>query len=165
MNFVGVDMWLKMHARLIAIIPGLNRSSEACQKKFNLLYKAYKLAKMANDVSGSNRKECKFFKEFDQWWHQTGTMTKHISASANNSASSLENVEEPEKLDLNEKDQSSDITTTSSLKTGKKSFQEQTYGLFTKMVENSTVMAKNFEKTNALLENMSSQMDRLIEKL
>jgi hypothetical protein len=137
MNFVGVDMWLKMHARLIAIIPGLNRSSEACQKKFNLLYKAYKLAKMA----------------------------KHISASANNSASSLENVEEPEKLDLNEKDQSSDITTTSSLKTGKKSFQEQTYGLFTKMVENSTVMAKNFEKTNALLENMSSQMDRLIEKL
>ena len=133
MNFAGVDMWLNMHVQLSAVIPSLNRSSEACKKKFNLLYKAYKLAKMANDVSGSDHKECKFFEEFDQWWYQTGTMTKNISAFANSSASSLENAEEPEKLDLNEKDQSSDVTATSSLKTGKKSFQEQTYGLFTKM--------------------------------
>jgi hypothetical protein len=58
-----------------------------------------------------------------------------------------------------------DGNTNSSVKFGKKNFQEQTYGLFTQMVENSSVMVKNFEKTNALLEKVERQMDRLIEKL
>jgi hypothetical protein len=53
----------------------------------------------------------------------------------------------------------------SSVKSGKKNFQEQTYNLFTQMVENSSVLVKNFEKTNALLEKVEHQMDRLIDKL
>jgi hypothetical protein len=48
---------------------------EACKKKFNLLFKAFKLAKMANDVSRSYYKECNFFEEFDEWWHQTKIVT------------------------------------------------------------------------------------------
>jgi hypothetical protein len=48
---------------------------------------------------------------------------------------------------------------------GNKNFQEQTFGLFTQMVENSSVMVKNFEKNNTLLKTMDRQMDRLIDKL
>ena len=64
-----------------------------------------------------------------------------------------------------EKEQISEPTLTSSLKSGKKSFQEQNFGLFIQMVENNFVMVKNFEKTNVLLERVDRQMDRLIDKL
>jgi hypothetical protein len=67
MSYAGVDTWLKLHSRMIAIILGLNRTSEACKKKFNVLYKQYRLDKMANGISGSDRKECKYYEAFDQW--------------------------------------------------------------------------------------------------
>jgi hypothetical protein len=35
----GVDVWVKLHARLLALIPGLNRSAKACKKKFNTHFK------------------------------------------------------------------------------------------------------------------------------
>ena len=57
-----------------------------------------------------------------------------------------------------EKDQNSnDIlisTTALAIKVDKKNFQKQCYGIFIQMVENSSVMVKNFEKTNALLEKV-----------
>jgi hypothetical protein len=159
MSYACVDTWLKLHSRMIAIIPGLNCTSKAYKKKFNVLYKQYRLAKMANGISGSDHKECKYYEAFDQWWHQTGTKKKHVTASANESNSVQDIIEE------SEKGQSLDGNTNSLVKSSKKNFQEQTYGLFTQMVENSSVMVKNFEKTNALLEKVERQMDRLIDKL
>jgi hypothetical protein len=53
----------------VAIIPSLNYTSEAHKKKFNVLYKQYHLGKMANGISRSDRKECKYYEAFDQWWH------------------------------------------------------------------------------------------------
>jgi hypothetical protein len=35
----SVDVWVKLHARMLALIHGLNRSVEACKKKFNTLFK------------------------------------------------------------------------------------------------------------------------------
>jgi len=64
-----------------------------------------------------------------------------------------------------EKGQNSAITTNSSKKQTKKNLQDQTHSMFTQMVENSTMMVRNFEKTNALLEKVERQMDRLIDKL
>jgi len=37
--------------------------------------------------------------------------------------------------------------------------------MFIQMVENSIIMGRNFEKTNALLEKVERQMDQLIDKL
>lgn len=161
----GVDTWLKLHARLIAVIPGLNRTAEACKKKFNSMYKLYKEDKVANGISGSNRHACKFYDSFDQWWHQTGTVKKHVTASANDSASVGDST-----TDIEKHPSSSDTPTpapsqTLATKVDKKNFQEQCYGVFMQMAENSSVMVKNFEKTNALLENVERQMDRLIDKL
>jgi hypothetical protein len=49
------------------------------------------------------------------------------------------------------------------VKTSKKSFQEQTFGIFSEMVENKTVMAKNIEGSTSLLVNMTSRINRLID--
>jgi hypothetical protein len=46
----SVDVWVKLHTHLLALIPRLNRSVEACKKKFNTLFKQYKVDKMANGV-------------------------------------------------------------------------------------------------------------------
>lgn len=80
---IGTDVWVKLHACLLALIPGLNRTPEACKKKFNSIFKQYKVDKMSNGVSGERWHECKFYDSIDQWWHQTGTVMKHVSASAN----------------------------------------------------------------------------------
>ena len=139
-----MDTWLKLHARLIAVIPRLNRTAEACKKKSNSLYKLYKEDKLVNGISGSDRRTCKFYDSFDQWWHQTGTVMKHVTAFANDSM----NVEEST-MDIQKDQNSNDIpisTTTPAIKVDKKNFQEQCYGVFIKMAENSSVMVKNFEK-------------------
>ena len=157
-----MDTWLKLHARLIAVIPGLNRTSEGCKKKFNTLYKLYKEDKLANGISGSDRHACKFYDSFDQWWHQTGTVMKHVTTSANDSVSLDDSTTE------NENDSPIPATTTtpnSTSKVDKRNFQERCYGVFVQMAENSSIMVKNFEKTNALLERVDQQMDRLIDKL
>ena len=39
MYYAGVDVWLKLHARMVVVIPGLNQIAEACKKKFNVFYK------------------------------------------------------------------------------------------------------------------------------
>jgi hypothetical protein len=62
----SVDVWVKLHVRLLSLIPGLNKSAEACKKKFNTLFKQYKVDKMANSVSGEGRHECKFYDSIDQ---------------------------------------------------------------------------------------------------
>ena len=51
---------------MVAVNLGLNRTAEACKNKFKVLYKQYRLDKMANGVSGSDRHECKFYDAFDQ---------------------------------------------------------------------------------------------------
>jgi hypothetical protein len=82
---------------MVAVIHELNRTAETCKKKFNVLYKQYWLDKMTNGVSGSDRHEYKFYDVFDQWWHQTGTVMKHVTASANGSTCIEDSTEEPGK--------------------------------------------------------------------
>ena len=97
MYYTGVDVWLKLHARIVAVILGLNRTAESCKKKFNVFYKQYEFDKIVNGVSGSYHHECKFYDAFDQWWHQTNTVMKHITTSANGSICIEDNTEELEK--------------------------------------------------------------------
>ena len=119
-----MDTWLKLHGCLIAVIPGLNRTSEGCKKKFNTLYKLYKEDKLANGISGSDRHACKFYDSFDQWWHQTGTVIKHVTASANNSVS-VEDSTTDNETHLHSKDTplpATMTTTNSTIKVDKRNF-------------------------------------------
>jgi hypothetical protein len=76
-------MWHKLHARLLSHIPTLKKSPLAIKKKFNSLFKAYKEDKLANNVSGESRHECKYYDQFESWFSQTGFVQEHVSASAN----------------------------------------------------------------------------------
>ena len=51
----------------------------------------------------------------------------------------------------------------STIKIDKRNFQKRCFGVFAQMAKNSSVMVKNFEKNNVLLERVDRQMDRLIE--
>lgn len=59
----------------------------------------------------------------------------------------------------------SEPTSQFALKSGKKSFYDQTICIFFKMVEKNSSMVRNFPQTNALSEKIDRQMDRLIDKL
>jgi len=64
---------------LVAIL-GFSRTAEACQKKFEIVFKSYKEDKLANSVLGNDKYECKFYDSLDQWWHLAGSVMKHVSA-------------------------------------------------------------------------------------
>ena len=69
-------MWHKLHARILCQLPGIKKSVVACKKKFNSLFKMYKEDKFSNGIFGESRHECKYFEEFDTWWHQVGSVKK-----------------------------------------------------------------------------------------
>ena len=97
----------------------------------------------------------------DQWWHQAGQIMKHVTASANDadlpSSQSQDNC--------SQEDTNTQHSNPPSASKSKQNFYDRAISIFEKMVENSTVMMHNFEKTNALLERVDYQMDRLINKL
>lgn len=86
-------MWLKLHARMVALICGFTQTVVACKKKFNAIYKQYKEDKIAIGILGNDRHECRFCESMEQWWHQNGNVMKHITASANDSSEPVDNPE------------------------------------------------------------------------
>lgn len=156
----GIDTWVKLHARMVAMIPNFTRSSVACKKKFSSIFKQYKEDKLANGISGNDRRECQFFDSMDEWWHQAGQVMKHVSATTDNSKEIGENCTPDSTTDAS----IGDITPASSTK-GKLNFHQKAIDIFEKMAENSVGLLKHFEKTNQLLERVDYQMDRLIDKL
>jgi hypothetical protein len=72
---------------MLAIIHGFSCTAEACQKKFEIVFKLYKEDKFANLVSGNDRRECRSYNFLDQWWHQASSVIKHVSATTEDSMS------------------------------------------------------------------------------
>jgi len=81
---------------------------------------------------------------------------KHVTTFANDTR--LPQFEE-NNSELLEKQSTSKATSQSTSKSGKKIFDEQKIGQFTKIVENNTIVVNFFEKTNVLLERITHQMD------
>lgn len=143
-------------------IPGFSRTAEACRKKFEMVFKQYKEDKLANSISGNGRHECKFYDSIDHWWHQAGSVMKHVSATTMESTSVglQENSANEDVLQ-----QVSTIQPEPSSASKKNKFQDQALHYFGKMVDNGVAMLDHFAKTNELLQKVDQQMDRLIEKL
>ena len=152
---------------MLAAIPGFSRTAEACRKKFETVFKSYKEDKLANSVSGNDRHECKFYDSLDQWWHQAGSVMKHVSATTMNST----NSDAQDNCDDANQDISQDIQIERNSQSEppsaskKNKFQDQTLFYFGNMVNNGTAMLDHFAKTNELLQKVDHQMDRLINKL
>jgi hypothetical protein len=156
---VGIDTWVRLHARMVIMLPKFNRTAVACRKKFKTIFDAYKEDKLANGISGNNRQEGKFYEALDEWYHQAGQVMKHVSATTTDNAQSQTNsVQENEGAQI-----STTITTPTSK--GKQHFHDRAIDIFEKMAETSTSLMKNFERTNELLQRVDYQFDRLINKL
>jgi len=54
---VGIDSWVRLHARMVIMLPKFNQSTMACHKKFEIILDAYKEDKMANGIFSNNRQE------------------------------------------------------------------------------------------------------------
>lgn len=157
---LGIDTWVRLHARMVVMHPKFTRTSQACRKKFEKIFKAYKEDKMANQISGNDRHESKFYEAMDEWWHQAGQIMKHVLATTN--ASEEFQGSTPE---VDSSPSSPPIVSTSSKSKGKNHFHDRAIDIFEKMAETSTCLMKEFERTNALLERVDHQFDRLINKL
>ncbi len=161
---VGIDTWVRLHARMVVMLPKFNRTAVACRKKFKTIFDAYKEDKLANGISGNNRQEGKFYDALDEWYHQAGQVMKHVSATT------TDNVEiQTNSAQDVESAQTSTTVTTTTMTTptskGKQHFHDRAIDIFEKMAETSTGLMKFFERTNELLERVDYQFDRLINKL
>lgn len=98
---------------------------------------------------------------FDQWWHQTGTISKHVTSTASDTIPFQASQDSEEGV---EKGQNSATTTRSSQKQTKKNFQDQTLGMLTQMVKNSAIMIRNVEKTNRSSEFYHIHLVKILNK-
>ncbi len=157
---LGIDTWVRLHARLLAMHPKFNRTSMACKKKFTAIFKSYKEDKMANGISGNDRHESKFFEAMDVWWHQAGQVMKRVSATTDDTGE-FQTSTTPNMINSPH----STSNTTPQRPKGKQAFNDRAIDIFEKMAETSSSLLKNFERTNELLERVDNQFDRLINKL
>ena len=157
--FVGIDTWVKLHAKMVMMLPKFNRTAIACRKKFKAIFDAYKEDKMANGISGNNRHESKFYEALDEWYHQAGQVMKHVSATTTDNADFHTNSSP----DVDSTPSSTTMSTSTSK--GKQKFHDRAIDIFEKIAETSTSLIKHFERTNELLERVDNQFDRLINKL
>ena len=59
---VGVDNWSRLHTRLVSLCPDFSKDSEACRKKWSVIYNDYKEDKAMNLKSGLQRSDkCQWF--------------------------------------------------------------------------------------------------------
>ena len=151
---------------MLAIIPRFSRIAEGCRKKFENIFKSYKKDKLANSISGNNKHECKFYDSLDQWWHQAGSVLKHISATTDNANVDAQNDEEEVGCDAFENlSHEGACQSKPSPPPKKKKFHDQALVYFGKMVDNGAAMLDHFAKTNKLLGKIDQQMEHLIDKL
>ena len=101
---------------------------------------------MANGISGNARHESKFFDAIDEWWHQTGQIMKHVSATTASHEENQSNSTPNEVESL-----TTTIPTPPSTSKDKGNFQKRAIGIFEKIAENSTNLMKCFERNNELL--------------
>jgi hypothetical protein len=157
---IGIDTWIRLHARMVVILPKFNRTNEACRKKFEKIFKAYKGNKMANGISSNDRHESKFYDAVNKWWHQTGQVM-HVSTTI---AGNMD-FHNTSSLEMDGLPESTSIPSSTSKSKGKQNFYDRAINIYEKMAEIGTDLMKEFERTNALLKRVDSQFDCLINKL
>jgi len=159
--FTGVDMWLKLHSKLVCTLPNFQKTPKDCKKKFNDVYEAYKEDKRRDNISGgSHHGCCKAYDCIVTWYHQNGFVPKHVSASFSDMPSA-----EDEEKEMNVEDSESVASFTSMHSKAKIKYQERVLELMGQFAENMKNMAQSMQVANKFLSNFDKHMERLIEKL
>ena len=89
--------------------------------------------KLANNVYGESRHECKYYDQFESWFSQTIFVHKHVSAYANDLDLLVEDFVNEMNLDDSLDNTKNKMFTTRASEKAK--FHDETLTLFGKMVE------------------------------
>ena len=78
-----MDNWSRLHTKLVSMCPEFTKDSEACRKKWSVIYNDYKEDKAMNLKSGSQRSDkCRWFQLVDEFMFDRANVVSHAHASA-----------------------------------------------------------------------------------
>ena len=155
-------MWLKLHSRLLCLQPTFKKTPKACKSKFNDVYNAYKDDKLANNISGESRHTCKFYDSMGTWYHQNGSVLKHVSASSSDMPYREGDGEEVKVENLDPMPPSTSKLAKSG---GKIKYQESALEIMGQLAVSSQNMAESMKEATGFMSNLDRHIERLIEKL
>jgi len=126
---VGIDTWVRLHTKMVMLLPKFKRTTIVCWKKFKTIFNACKEDKMANSIFGNNRQENKFYNALNEYYYQVGQVIKHIFATT------TDNHKFPTNFIPNVKSASTSGTMSIPISKGKQIFTNRTIDIFEKMID------------------------------
>lgn len=161
----GVDNWSRLHTKLVALCPDFTKDSEACRKKWSVVYNEYKEDKSMNMRSGSERSEkCRWYTLVDEFMLDRAHVVSHAHASASNpDGPKLSSTTETNTTKLRSGES---VSKSPEPKRKDEVFMERCLG---EIRETSTslmnTMKSSEEMRMALLLSMQTTMQKMIEKM
>lgn len=161
----GVDNWSRLHTKLVALCPDFTKDSEACRKKWSVMYNEYKEDKSMNMRSGSERSEkCCWYTLVDEFMSDRAHVVSHAHASASNpDGPKLSSTTETNTTKLRSGES---VSKSPEPKRKDEVFMERYLG---EIRETSTslinTMKSSEEMRMALLLSMQTTMQKMIEKM
>lgn len=161
----GVDNWSRLHTKLVALCPDFTKDSEACRKKWSVMYNEYKEDKSMNMRSGSERSEkCRWYTLVDEFMSDRAHVVSHAHASASNpDGPKLSSTTETNTTKLRSGES---VSKSPEPKRKDEVFMERCLG---EIRETSTslinTMKSSEEMRMALLLSMQTTMQKMIEKM
>ena len=161
----GVDNWSRLHTKLVALYPDFTKDSEACRKKWSVVYNEYKEDKSMNMRSGSERSEkCRWYTLVDEFMSDRAHVVSHAHASASNpDGPKLSSTTETNTTKLRSGES---VSKSPEPKRKDEVFMERCLG---EIIEISTslmnTMKSSEEMRMALLLSMQTTMQKMIEKM
>lgn len=161
----GVDNWSRLHTKLVALCPDFTKDSEACRKKWSVVYNEYKEDKSMNMRSGSERSEkCRWYTLVDEFMSDRAHVVSHAHASASNpDGPKLSSTTETNTTKLRSGES---VSKSPEPKRKDEVFMERCLG---EIRETSTslinTMKSSEEMRMALLLSMQTTMQKMIEKM
>lgn len=161
----GVDNWSRLHTKLVALCPDFTKDSEACKKKWSVVYNEYNEDKSMNMRSGSERSEkCRWYTLVDEFMSDRAHVVSHAHASASNpDGPKLSSTTETNTTKLRSGES---VSKSPEPKRKDEVFMERCLG---EIRETSTslmnTMKSSEEMRMALLLSMQTTMQKMIEKM
>ena len=83
---VGVNNWSRVHTKFVSLCPDFTKDSEACRKKWSVIYNDYKEDTAMNFKPGSLRsKKCRWFQLVDEFMFNRAHVVTYAHGSARKS--------------------------------------------------------------------------------
>ena len=145
-----MNVWIKLHARMVSSLRNFGRTWLICKKKYNVLLIEYKNNKRSNEISRHERRKCQYYEQMDMWNGQRASVVNQMSTSA---------IEDDNHHSMQTTQHNSPASATKDMK---KKFQDKMEDFLEQIVSNSSNLIAYFQATTNLLKNMNAHMTTLV---